>query len=525
LEHAHGHGIVHRDLKPENVLLSPHPGGTAKLTDFGLARSVASRLTTEGSIAGTVFYLAPELALGQEFDGRADLYALGVMLYELATGELPFVADDPLAVISQHLHAPPVPPRARNSAVPAGLDALILRLLNKKPEDRPGSAADVRRALASLAAGETVFEALPPAAEELSVLDRIARGRLVAREKELGQIRGLWRRAAAGEGHVLLISGEPGIGKSRLVRELLTQVQVVGDGALLGECYAEEGAPYAPFGQILRRAFQNGVGAGLELPDFVLADLLVLAPTLRLRFPGIPPNPALNPQAEQQRLFENVAAFCSAVTARGPLLLVLEDAHWADSGSLALLRHLVRRMRRQPVLIAVTYREVELDERRPFGDVLVDLNRERLATRLKLSRLDRRGTHDLLAALFAEDITPDFLEGIYRETEGNPFFVEEVCKALVESGALTFAGGQWHRPSMDRLDVPQSVRMAIQSRIRRLPEQVQEVLQMAAVLGREFSFDVLAAAMGETGADEDALIGVLEAAERAQLIEEMGRGR
>ena len=138
LEHAHAHGIVHRDLKPENVLpASPLGRAAAKLTDFGLARPVASRLTSEGAIAGTVFYLAPELALGQAFDGRADLYALGVMLYELTTGRLPFTADDPLAVISQHLHAPVVPPRARKADIPPALDALIVRLLSKDPAGPP----------------------------------------------------------------------------------------------------------------------------------------------------------------------------------------------------------------------------------------------------------------------------------------------------------------------------------------------------------------------------------------------------
>ena len=114
---------------------------------------MASRLTSEGTIVGTVFYLPPELALGQDFDGRADLYALGVMLYELTTGRLPFEADDPLAVISQHLYAPVVPPRARNEEVPVALDALIIQLLSKDSGDRPSSAAEVREVLERLAAG------------------------------------------------------------------------------------------------------------------------------------------------------------------------------------------------------------------------------------------------------------------------------------------------------------------------------------------------------------------------------------
>jgi tetratricopeptide (TPR) repeat protein len=523
LEHAHSHDIIHRDLKPENVLLARD--GSAKLTDFGLARSVASRLTSEGTVVGTVFYLAPELALGQELDGRADLYALGVMLYELVTGRLPFLADDPVAVISQHLHAPVVPPRARNPEVPVALEALIVQLLAKAPEGRPASATEVRLVLERLAAGEAAPPDTRAVAEELSMLDRIVRGRLVARERELAEARALWRKAIAGEGQVLLVSGEPGIGKTRLVRELVTQAQISGNIALVGESYATGGAHYAPFAQILRRSFENKVCDQLELPDFVLADLVELAPSLRLRYPDIPPNPPLDPESEQQRLFENLVAFCAALSERAPLMLVLEDAHWSDSGTLSLLRHLARRTRRRRVLIAATYREVELDEMLPFQEVLLDLNRERLATRLRLSRLSQEGTRDLLAALFDEEITPEFLEGIYRETEGNPFFIEEVCKALVDREELYFADGRWHRPSMEDLQIPQSVRVAIQSRVGKLPPECQNTLTLAAILGREFEFEVLAEACAQPlgswpAHDEDALIEVLECAERAQLIEE-----
>jgi tetratricopeptide (TPR) repeat protein len=536
LDHAHSNGIIHRDLKPENVLITPDPraegGCAAKLVDFGLARSMTSRLTSEGTLVGTASYLAPELALGQPYDGRADLYALGVMLYELTTGRLPFLADDPLAVISQHLHAPVVPPRARDEGIPPALDALIVRLLSKDPQDRPASAAEVLRVLE--APGILDREAVP--ARDLSVLERIERGRLVARERELAEARAAWRKASAGEGGMLLVSGEPGIGKTRLVRELCTEVQVAGDRVLVGECYAEGGAPYDPFAQILRHAFGSAVGEQLAaaLPDFVLADLLTLAPSLRLRFPDVPANPSLDAKAQQQRLFENMVAFCQALCDQAPLLLVLEDAHWADSGSLALLRHLARRTRRQPLLLVATYREVELDQTRPFQEVLMDLNRERLATRLRLSRLGQEGTRDMLAALFAEEIMPDlvrpeFLAGIYTETEGNPFFVEEVCKALVESGQVYFVDGAWGRLDMEELEIPQSVRVAIQSRVGKMPPECQEILHLAAVLGREFAFETLLAASDPSpgsgqGAGEEDLIDALECAGRAQLVEEVRAG-
>jgi ABC-type oligopeptide transport system substrate-binding subunit len=527
LEHAHAHGIVHRDLNPANVLLARDPlagtSGQVKLVDFGLARPMASRVTSGGIIVGTVFYLAPELALGQAYDGRADLYSLGVMLYELTTGRLPFVADDSMDVISQHLRAPLVPPRAKNPGIPPALDRLIVRLLSKNPEDRPSSAAQVLRLLNSpeLLDGE----ALPT--EELSVLERIERGRMVGRERELQEARALWTQALSGQGGMLLVSGEPGIGKSRLVRELVTQAWVSGGTALLGACYAEGGVPYAPFVQILQQTLKDSVWESLNLPESGLADLLALAPALRPRFLGVLANPPTlqrtgmppdDPQAEQHRLFENLGIFFATLSEQAPLLLILEDAHWADSGTLFLLRHLARQIQHCRAMLVATYRDVELGVTRHLNEMLLDCQRERLATRLKLSRLDREQTRELLAVLFDQEITPEFLAGIYAETEGNPFFIEEVCKALVESGRLYFQDGRWQRPSMEELGVPQSVRAAIGSRLKALSTAAQETLCLAAILGREFEFDILAEASDQ---DEEVLIEALEDAERAQLIEKV----
>ncbi len=215
LEHAHAHGIIHRDLKPENVLIAPD--GTAKLTDFGLARTAASRLTTEGTIVGTVFYLAPEQALGGEIDHRADLYALGVMLYELVTGQLPFTGDDLLAVISQHVHAPVIPPSTHNSEIPSGLDNLIIRLLGKQPEERPASAAEVRRGLEDLSRSEDAPAARAPESPKILGLcpnNLPAQATpFIGRQVELAAVQG---QLTHSDVRLLTLTGPGGTGKTRL---------------------------------------------------------------------------------------------------------------------------------------------------------------------------------------------------------------------------------------------------------------------------------------------------------------------
>jgi tetratricopeptide (TPR) repeat protein/predicted Ser/Thr protein kinase len=512
LDHAHEKVVIHRDIKPENVVLTS--SGVTKLMDFGLARSVVSRLTTEGTIVGTVSYLAPEQALGQVIDQRADLYSLGVMLYELTTGQLPFRADDPVAVISQHLHAPVVPPRVINPDIPPGLENLIIRLLRKEPADRPGSAAEVRQLLEKPdILDEDVGDKIEP-----NLLDRIVRGQIVGRQRELQNARNLWEKAQSGEGQNLLISGEPGIGKTRLMREMVSQAEVSGGQALIGVCFPEGNGPYEAFGQVIRQAFRRNDDLQDDLPAFVMAELIALTPNLKITFPDVPDNPPLEAKAQQQRLLESVVTLCRALSARAPLLLVVEDLHWADGGTLTLFRHMARRTRRQRIMLLGTYREVELDQTLPFHQVLSDLNRERLAARLKLGRLSREQTGEMLTTLFSQETTPEFLDGIFLETEGNPFFIEEVCKALLESGKLHFDGIRWHRPDIKDLEIPQSVRVAVQSRVGKLPEQVQETLTLAAILGREFDFDAL---MESSGLNEDTLIENLESAERAQLIEEI----
>ena len=213
LEFAHSKGIVHRDLKPGNVMLTAD--GTAKIGDFGLAVATnRSRLTQEGMMVGTVSYMPPEQALGSEVSHQADLYSLGAMLYELVTGRPPFLGDDSVAIIGQHINTPPVAPTWHRADCPRPIEALIMRLLAKDPSERPESAADVLTALESI----NLADVATPDDEPRS-LDSLAGGAFVGRQREMGELKAALEDALSGRGRLVTLVGEPGIGKTRTAEE------------------------------------------------------------------------------------------------------------------------------------------------------------------------------------------------------------------------------------------------------------------------------------------------------------------
>jgi DNA-binding SARP family transcriptional activator/tetratricopeptide (TPR) repeat protein len=356
-----------------------------------------------------------------------------------------------------------------------------------------------------------------------SMLNRIVRANLIGREKELTLLRDLWNKTLDSEGQSLLASGEAGVGKTRLVQELVSVAEKSGASVLIGQCDAIESLPFGPIAQVIRTALDRDDRDSANIPAYILSDLLSFAPQLRTRYAHIPHNPPLDPLFERKRLFDSFTFWVEILAQNQPILLLIEDIHWADSETIALLRHLAIQLKKSQLLLVFTYREkeVELMEDHGFQEFLLELNRQRNTSFLKLSRLDREATRQLLAAMLAAaEVSDEFLDRIYEQTEGNPFYIEEVCKALIATGKLYYSGGSWRRIDIQEIQIPETIRTAIQSRLRKAPTKIQEMLTAAAILGREFEF---AALQKMTGWEEEALIRALEDAQNYQILEEVQR--
>jgi class 3 adenylate cyclase len=514
LEHAHTRGIIHRDLKPGNVWLSED--GTAMLGDFGLALALdQSRLTQEGTMVGTPAYLPPEQALGRTPDARSDLYALGATLYELLTGRPPFLGDDAVSIISQHINTPPVAPSWHNEAISQPLENLVLRLLEKDPSKRPADAAQVRANLETVGRAPTLPRDTAERAEA-NPLDRLAGGVFVGRDREVQALRSGLDDALSGRGRILMLVGEPGIGKTRTAEELATYAQMRGGQVLWGRCYEGEGAPaYWPWVQILRsyvhdrdpKELLSDMGPGA-------ADIAGVVSEVRERLPGLPEPPELDPEEARFRLFDSITTFLRNASKRTPLVLMLDDLHWADKPSLLLLQFLARELGPLRLLVLGSYRDVELGRQHPLEETLAELTRTQLCERILLRGLQAVDVARFIELTAGREPPAALVEAVYRETEGNPFFVSEVVRLLQSDGRLEDleSVASWS------VEIPQGVRQVIGRRLSALSEEANRILTIASVIGREFELLVLSQA-ADSAAGE--VLERIEEAEDARIVVEM----
>jgi class 3 adenylate cyclase/tetratricopeptide (TPR) repeat protein len=325
-------------------------------------------------------------------------------------------------------------------------------------------------------------------------LGALPAGTLVGRESEMERLRVAIQDGLTGAGKIILLSGEPGAGKTRLAQETTRLLNDQGFLIAAGRCYEEEQAvPYYPFREALATIHHN---CSPTLRMEILRrwpDILRLLPQETLVASPVGATYRNEDVEEQQRFFWSVCALLAAAALERPLAVLFDDLQWADASTLRLLQYIARHDRPSPIFLLGTYRDVEVGRQHPLERMLRDLQREGLAERTDVGRLSRDATGELVAATIGGGRIPDHVRDLlYERTDGNPFFVRQVVQALAEQGVLAGVDGRWQAERLDEMAVPESIRSVIGQRLSRLPEAAQQILRVASVLGQEFSFAHLA---------------------------------
>ena len=516
LDAAHQAGIVHRDVKPANVLIeSVGDAMHATLTDFGLMKDLGakSQITQAGSVIGTFDYAAPEQLKEGAIDARTDVYALGGVLFQAVTGKVPYPRETAAATMLAHLDSPPPSVLSVLPDASERLGDVVRRAMAKDPEDRFPSAGDLGRAARaaaedrftqgderSVATGDaspetTLLEAvpLPPA---LSV--ETGQGVFVGRADHLRRLEARYAAAESGQRQFVLLVGEPGIGKTRLATELARRTHREGVTVLYGRNDPESLVPYQPFIAALQHYIAHR--EDLRLPPEITLELSELArfvPALRRHVDEQHASLADDAETRRYRLFEGVTRMLAFAARERPVVLLLDDLHWADPSTTLLLGHLLQDAAPMRLLVVGTARHFE-------NEVMTRLRRQPSFERIELTGLTAAETKALVAR---DDVTSQFVQRLTDETDGNPFFIEETLRTLPEL----------EERALSRIAVPEGVKEMISRRLAQLSETANQVLRLASVVGRRFDLELLDGLLDEP---VDRIIEVLEEASAAGLIRE-----
>ena len=566
LQYAHDRRLIHRDVKPENLLLNER--FDILLSDFGLGMFARHTLSQSiQQVVGTPFYIAPEQIQGKPRPA-SDQYALGIVVYEWLTGECPF-GGSLTEIVTQHLVTPPPSLRERAPTLSPAIEEVVLRALAKEPKQRFASVQDFATTLQHAAQGtttppSTLLSTLAPRAEstnpflttpaaviqersssEAGILPNLipltpgrgpqdtiaARAQaqqawqeqarptaLVGRTAEWTQLIAAWQSASAGRPQLLVLSGEAGIGKTRLAEALLTEVGRQGIATAIARCYAMEGElAYAPVVSWLRaEAFRPALAA---LDAIWLTEVARLLPDLLLERPSLLPPSPLQGDWQRQRLFEALAR--ALLGTHGPLLLLLDDLQWCDRETLAWVHYLLRFDPQARLLIVGTLRAEDLTNEHPLQSLLATLRREGQLTQISLERLSAAEASTLAAQLAGRELDAEVATRLYQDTEGNALFVVETVHlglgAVEDRGRQGPSSGEPGAAQQTRL--PPTIQAVITARLEQLSAKARELVSVAAVIGRAFSFEVLTAA---SGWNDEAVVEALDELGERRIIREQG---
>lgn len=495
LDYLHRRSIIHRDLKPDNVMVI---GSHVKMLDFGLAiaHQNVSAAGEDDNIVGTLAYMAPEILQGAPASVASDLYAIGIIAFEVLVGNHPFNVAVITDLIYDTVHTEPA---YEQIDLDKALIEFLRRLLGKKPEDRYIDTTDTILALSAATKRNTPLETR---AIRESFLQGAA---LVGREQELKTLTSAVQLSIQGKGSAWLIGGESGVGKSRLIDELRTAALVEGALVLRGQATAERGALYSLWRNVLRYLCLYIDPTPLEA-----SVLKALVPDIeRLLRRPVPDAPPIDPLAAQNRLLVVIENIFQRLNRA--IVVVLEDLHWVNE-SVNVLARLSQNAPQLPLLLVGSYR----DDERP------GLPTELPAMRvMKLERLDEEAIAELSASMLGESVgrQEQVIDLLERETEGNVFFIIEVVRTLAEeAGQLSLIG----KSTLPESIFGEGMRTVIQRRLDRVAESGQPLLRLAAVIGRQLDLPLLRALLAQNpslGKDVSSLDDWLSGCANATVLE------
>jgi len=496
---AHRAGLVHRDVKPDNVLVDR--SGTARLIDFGLAARGGAH---DDRVAGTPRYSAPEQTgmLKRPVDGRSDLYALGVLLFECVTGQAPYAVEDAGELIRRHATAPVPDARAVCPDVSPTMAAIIATLMAKDPDDRYQSGDGLLTDLHRLAAhpGATF-----PVGTDRRPVQPLGPELLVGRDQEVITLANRWLRARDGAGGAAVVEGPAGAGKTRLVRELTTAVASDGDLVLYGKCVPDDPVPLAP----LRAAVERYLRTVERLPgpdrDAAVQRLRRAAgrggPLLRTLSPllgDLVQAPEIGELNRQEQFVTAVAAFLVGLADEFQgAVLHIDDVQWLDGPTRRVLQQVTSRLTGTPLLVIATSRD-DADSAAALDRFGADMDAT-LDTRIPLRPLDRDAVTRLVAAhLGAVQLPGEQVAELAERAGGNPFTVGEYVRAVFDAGLVTPGWDGWRldRAGLDRIEKSGDAADLVLQRIDGLGAESRRLLAAGATGGRWFATELVAAACG-----------------------------
>ena len=522
---AHAAQIIHRDIKPDNVMV--RPDGYAKLLDFGLARARPDQYgsgpteggkssTEAGLILGTIGYMAPEQARGETVTAEADVFALGVVLYELVTGRHPFMAASQLGTLNALLWETPEPPSFLNPELPRAVDQLILESLQKDQRLRPGASEVMYRlALAHDSNIATALSAVTVAPRRLSGTSNV-----VGREDELAALNHEFERAHRGKARLVVISGEAGVGKTTLVDAFVSELEERGQPVRVGRGRCSErlagSEAYLPVLEALESLQRH------EQLGSLTRLIRALAPSwyAQLMPPTDNDSSAARLAAEtaggsQERLKREIASLLEEAGRLQPIVLWFDDVHWADPSTTDLLGYLARRLDNTRLLVITTARPSELRQaRHPFLALKLDLLAHGFCREIAPSYLSEAAIERYIALQFPEHAFPPGFAGlIHDRTEGNALFMADVLRDMRRRQVIQQQDGRWTIAG-DLLaiarELPESVRSLIQRKMDALEDSDRRLLAAASVQGMDFDSAIVAAAVQSDEEDVEARLERLE---------------